>query len=352
MYLCSLQNVRNNNLEPKIKTLMKKCMIKKIFLFGIALLAAGQFVAAQELYKITVSADGENTSYALSSVQKIVFDNNTMTVNMKSGSTLTNVTRIGFALGLPEIDYSKLKINEVSGVGNDPEKFYELINIGDVEISLAGCKLYYNANGSTGGVFPPDGNQGLTWTGNQTHVIQPNELLLLLGRYNASTNPGGAFTTGLTAQRILIITLEDPAGNVIDQCIRAEDTGIYDISDKSFSRIPDGTGDFYFTTPTPNLFNGNDASGLLLVPQSPSGITGIKNQKIESSIFVFPNPVKTYLTIEGVNEGAKIDLLDLNGTLLQSILTQDNSTNIDVSSLSQGMYLLQVEGQVVKFIKQ
>ena len=329
---------------------MKKCMIKKIFLFGIALLAVGQFVAAQELYKITVSADGKSTSYALSSVQKIVFDNNTMTVNMKSGSSLTNVTRVGFSLEMPTFDYSKLKINEVSGVGDDSEKFYELINIGDVEISLAGCKLYYNANGSTGGVFPPNGNQGLTWTGNETHMIQPGDLMLLLGRYHATNNPNGAFTTGLTAQRMLIITLEDPTGNVIDQCIRAEDTEIYDISDKSFSRIPDGTGDFYFTTPTPNLFNGNDAAGLL-VPQSPSGV-GIKNQKAESSIFVFPNPVKTYLTVEGVNEGAKIDLLDLNGTLLQSILTQDNSTNIDVSSLSQGMYLLQVEGQIVKFIKQ
>ena len=168
-----------------------------------------------------------------------------------------------------EIDYSKLKINEVSGVGGDSEKFYELINIGDEPINLLGCQIFYNANASNGGVFPPNGNQGLTWTGKSSHTIQPGALLLLLGRYNATNFPQGEFTTGLTAQRILIITLKDPNGNVIDECIRAKDTGEYDISDKSFSRVPDGTGSFYFTEPTPNIFNGGNTSGLLLVPATP-----------------------------------------------------------------------------------
>jgi hypothetical protein len=164
-------------------------------------------------------------------------------------------------------DYTKLKINEVSGVGEDPEKFYELINIGTKPINLLDCKIYYNANGSSGGVFPPNGNQGLTWTGKSSHIIQPGQVLLLLGRYT-NTNPTGEFTTGLTAQRILIITLKDPNGNVIDECIRARDTGDYDFKDKSFSRITDGTGLFYFTAPTPGQFNGSDVSGLVQVPSA------------------------------------------------------------------------------------
>ena len=166
-------------------------------------------------------------------------------------------------------DYSRLKINEVSGVGDDKEKFYELINTGTETINLAGCKIFYNANSNTGGVFPPNGNQGLTWTGKTSHVIQPGGLLLLLGRYNAGSNPNGEFTTGLTAERILIITLEDPSGNAIDQCIRAQDTGDYEIANKSFSRIPDGTGPFYFTDPTPEIMNGTSTTGLIEVPSSP-----------------------------------------------------------------------------------
>jgi len=322
-------------------------MIKKCFLFGLASLMAGQLLVAQSFQMITVSADGEETTYVLSNVQKIVFENNTMTVNMKAGDDVKNVTRISFAQDLSEIDYSKLKLNEVSGVGEDSEKFYELINIGDVEIPLEGCKLYYNANGSTGGVFPPNGTQGLTWTGCADQVIGAGELVSLIGRGNPCS-----FTTGLTPERILIITLEDPAGNVIDQCIRAKDSEEYAVGRNcSFSRIPDGTGPFYFTTPpTPDEFNGTDATGLLLVPQTDG--TGIKNLKIESSISVFPNPVKEYLTLKGVKKDAKINLYDLTGKLLQTIPAEGNSTNINVSSLQQGTYLLRVEEQTIKFVKQ
>ena len=163
-------------------------------------------------------------------------------------------------------DFSKLKINEVCGVGEDPDKYYELFNTGTVAINLEGFQMFYNANGSTGGTLPTgDGN--LTWTGKSTHVIQPGAILYLLGRYNATSNPTGEFTTGLTPERILIITLKDPDGNVIDKCIRAQDTGDYARGrDESFSRIPDGTGPFYFTTPTPNKTNGTDVTGLVLVP--------------------------------------------------------------------------------------
>ena len=166
------------------------------------------------------------------------------------------------------VDYSKIKLNEVSGVGNDPEKFYELINIGEEEVSLEGCKIYYNANSGLGGPLPT-GDGTLTWTGKATHIIQPGELLLLLGRYNASSNPNGEFTTGLTPERILIITLKDPEGNVIDKCIRAKDTESYAVGrEKSLSRIPDGTGLFYFAEPSPEIMNGFSTTDLIEVPST------------------------------------------------------------------------------------
>jgi len=177
---------------------------------------------------------------------------------------IADVDSISFNPPANQVDYSKLKINEVNGVGDDSEKFYELINTGTEDISLAGCQLTYNANSSTGGAFPPTGNQGVTWTGNSNQVIKAGELFTLLGR-----NTAGSFTTGLTAARILIITLKDPSGNVLDQCVRAKDTDDYAITDKSFSRIPDGTGPFYFTTPTPDMPNGTDADGLTELPVTP-----------------------------------------------------------------------------------
>jgi len=322
-------------------------MIKKSFLLGIALLAVGQLLVAQTFQMITVSADGEETTCAVSSVQKIVFDNNTMTVEMKAGNKVTDITRISYAQDFSGIDYSKLKLNEVSGVGDDSQKFYELYNTGDVDIPLKDCQIYYNANSNAGDAFPPN-DERLTWTGLANQIAEAGKLFSLIGRNNQ-----GSFTTGLTPERILIITLKDPEGNVIDQCNRAEDTGIYATPDrtKSFSRIPDGTGPFYFTTPTPDALNGTDATDLLLVPQTPQG-TGIKSQKAESSIFIFPNPVKENITVNGVKKDAIINLYDLSGELLQTVPAQEKSTNINVSSLQQGVYVLQIGKQIIKFIKQ
>ena len=327
-------------------------MIKKSFLLGLALLAAWQFTVAQTFQMITLSADGREMTCVLSDVQRIVFENNdgnsTMTVNMKNGNDVTGITRISFVQDLSEVDYSKLKLNEVSGVGSDSEKFYELINTGDVDIPLEGCQIFYNANGSVGETFPPSDDR-LTWTGASSQTAKAEQLFTIIGRNNP-----GSFTLGITPERILIITLKDPAGNTIDQCIRAEDTGIYATPDRdqSFSRIPDGTGPFYFTTPTPDVFNGTDITDLLLVPQTPIEITAIKNMKVESSISVFPNPVKEYLTLKGLKKDAIISLYDLKGGLLQTILAEENSTTINVSSLPHGIYLLSTGKHTIKFIKQ
>ena len=158
-------------------------MNKKSFLLGLVLLLAGRLFAAEEMHLITLSADGTEKAYVLSKVQKIVFQNDRMTVNMKSGSDVTDVSCISFLLMEPEP-------------------------------------------------------------------------------------------------------------------------------------------------------------------------TGLENLKPESPIFVFPNPVKTSLTVTGIAKDLKINLLDLSGVLLQSIPAQENSTNIDVSSLQQGVYILQTGDKVVKFIKQ
>jgi len=153
-------------------------MIKKIFLLGFALLAVGQLMMAQSFNMIVLKADGNETQYAVSDVQKIVFDNSTMTVELKSGENVADVTRVSF----------------------------------------------------------------------------------------------------------------------------------------------------------------KDA-------------TGVETLKPESSVSVFPNPVQETLTVKGVKKGAVINVFDMSGGLLQTVTTQENTANINVSSLQKGVYLLQVDKQVVKFIK-
>ena len=109
---------------------------------------------------------------------------------------------------------------------------------------------------------------------------------------------------------------------------------------------------FENNTMTVNLKSGTDVTGVTRVSFSQDGGVGIENPEAEPSVFVFPNPVQTYLTVSGVAKDVKINLLNLSGVLLQSIFAQDNATNIDVSALSQGVYLLRIGDKAVKFIKQ
>jgi len=109
---------------------------------------------------------------------------------------------------------------------------------------------------------------------------------------------------------------------------------------------------FENNTMTVNMKSGSDAKGITSVSFLLSDGSGIEKPQLFSSVFVFPNPVKTNLTVSGADKGIKINLFDLNGKLLQSVIAKDNSTEVNVLSLPSGIYLLRVGEQTVKFIKQ
>jgi hypothetical protein len=173
-------------------------------------------------------------------------------------------------------DYTMLRINEVNGVSdNNAEIYYELYNLGEQTIYLAGVEITYVANGSANMPFPPTANPATTWLGTAADEIEPNGFFLIKGRTNAT--PPGPIQTGLSASLIMIAPPLDPDGNVIDQYRRAADTPPYEFgSDASAARIPDGIGPFYFLVGsrasnnipgTPGVTNGTDITGLTLVPQ-------------------------------------------------------------------------------------
>ncbi len=66
-----------------------------------------------------------------------------------------------------------------------------------------------------------------------------------------------------------------------------------------------------------------------------------------SSVFVFPNPVSNTLYIHGVEDDAILEVYTLTG---KSVLNE-KGTEIDVTSLNQGTYILRINTQHLKFIK-
>ena len=73
--------------------------------------------------------------------------------------------------------------------------------------------------------------------------------------------------------------------------------------------------------------------------------TATENVAINS--IIYPNPTQDILHIAGITPQT-LRVFDLQGRLL----IIDNSTQVNVSNLNTGTYLLQVGTQVIRFIKQ
>ena len=82
---------------------------------------------------------------------------------------------------------------------------------------------------------------------------------------------------------------------------------------------------------------------LLFAHEAPTSIDGIG----KVSLYIFPNPVTNTLNIVGVDESASLAVYNLSG----KCVIKDKGNTVDVSTLSQGTYILQINEQYVKFIK-
>ncbi|MBO5346298.1 MAG: T9SS type A sorting domain-containing protein [Paludibacteraceae bacterium] len=72
-----------------------------------------------------------------------------------------------------------------------------------------------------------------------------------------------------------------------------------------------------------------------------------------NTIAIFPNPTHDVLFINGLNSNDIIRLFDLQGKLiLTSIADVEGNLQMQVSQLPEGVYLLQVGVEIMKFIKQ
>jgi hypothetical protein len=85
------------------------------------------------------------------------------------------------------------------------------------------------------------------------------------------------------------------------------------------------------------------------------GTSGITKIRANTSISVYPNPAKNYLTFETLQKST-IEILNLQGqTILQRQL-QQGSTNIDISGLAKGLYILRLNSnnktEVTRFVKE
>lgn len=73
----------------------------------------------------------------------------------------------------------------------------------------------------------------------------------------------------------------------------------------------------------------------------------VKETSSATNIMVYPNPVKDKIIVSGAGSDPKVSIYDVNGVQILKI----ESSEIEVSSFQPGIYLLNVNGQVIRFIK-
>ena len=100
-----------------------------------------------------------------------------------------------------------------------------------------------------------------------------------------------------------------------------------------------------------NLKSGINQSGNFITDGCPR--LSILNNELDHEIKIFPNPVNNNLTLKGIEGEANI--FDLYGRKVLGDLIINNSSTINVSMLSSGMYLIVFDNKnkkAVKFLKQ
>ena len=82
-----------------------------------------------------------------------------------------------------------------------------------------------------------------------------------------------------------------------------------------------------------------------------SGITTSIDNVNVSTCRIYPNPTQDILVIDGLNADKAL-IFDLNGRLLQSVAISGGHATINVTALPKGEYILLLDTQTFKFIKQ
>ncbi|PHS10058.1 MAG: hypothetical protein COA88_03245 [Kordia sp.] len=71
-----------------------------------------------------------------------------------------------------------------------------------------------------------------------------------------------------------------------------------------------------------------------------------------NTLLLYPNPVHSQITVNGLIENTNISIVSILGkTVLETTITKTENT-IDVSKLSDGLYLIKLKGAILKFVKE
>ena len=164
-------------------------------------------------------------------------------------------------------------LNELSGA----DKFIELYNTTDAEVSLR--EVYLVKYDST-----KDGGKSTTWTGAKDMVIPAKGYVVLESSDLADEAEGGdpnyayesenhVFKGGLSGKKNVFIELYNAKDEKLSEFKRGEEgagwnqvSGFTNNKKATFSRVPNGTGDWAYAAPTKGTANGEKTGDIEQTP--------------------------------------------------------------------------------------
>lgn len=150
----------------------------------------------------------------------------------------------------------KVVFNELCGnKAYNEQKYIELYNAGETEANMEGWTIRKYAEDAT----DVAGKYNICWVAPAGIKIGAGEYLILTAD---QADPTLGFNAGLSTKKGVKFELVDAQGNVIDKFVRGTDADPFmeeklpENKDASFSRVPNGTGEWAYAAPTPGAANG------------------------------------------------------------------------------------------------
>lgn len=177
-------------------------------------------------------------------------------LNNGEGATVDPAVVGGTTPDTPVVAEAKVVFNELCGnKAYDGNKFIELFNVSEVDADLAGWTIRKYAADAT----DVAGKYNICWTAPQGTKLAAGKYLVLAAD---QTDPALGFNAGLSAKKGIKFELVNAEGVVVDKFVRGADVDPFpedplpENKSASYSRVPNGTGEFAYAVPTPGEANG------------------------------------------------------------------------------------------------
>jgi hypothetical protein len=209
---------------------------------------------------------------------------------------------------------------------SDQQEFLEILNTGASTVSLAG--VYFSGTGFVY-QFP-----SYSTIGPNSKIVLAGNSDIFIKKYGVS--PFGQFTRNLSNKGEKLV-LADGFGNVIDSVTYSDSPP-----------WPSADGNGYYLELIDPLSDNSIASNWTA---SANMLLSVRENENNLVLKVYPIPVKAKLSIESSETINFVELFDFQGRLIRRINIDSGTYQLDMSSYSKGIYMLNIITRDKCFVK-